>query len=70
MGFASKIAASQSGGGVYSGAPPAGYTGGPPPAQGGAPQYQPGQQQYQAYQPSQPQGGQQTPVGPYLFSSY
>jgi hypothetical protein len=34
--FASKIAASQSGGGVYSGAPPAGYTGGPPPAQGGS----------------------------------
>lgn len=37
---------------------------------------QPGQQQYQAYQPPQPQGGgqqQQTPggtVGPYLFPSY
>lgn len=39
-------------------------------------QIQPGQQQYQAYQPPQPQGGQQqqqTPggaVGPYLFPSY
>ncbi|KAH8704135.1 hypothetical protein BGW36DRAFT_97212 [Talaromyces proteolyticus] len=55
MGFASKIAGSQPAGGgqgVYSGAPPSGYTGGPPPAQP--------QQQYQAYRPSPPQApGQQ-----------
>ncbi|KAL4803693.1 hypothetical protein BDV18DRAFT_144217 [Aspergillus unguis] len=58
MGFASKIANSQmsSNSGVYGGAPPTGYTGGPPaaspsrykPQQSPAPQQQQ-QQQYQAY---------------------
>ncbi|KAL4947560.1 hypothetical protein BDW69DRAFT_178176 [Aspergillus filifer] len=62
MGFASKIANAQmsasNSGGVYGGAPPTGYTGGPPPNAGGAPapggykppqSTQPPPQQYQAY---------------------
>ncbi|KAL4909103.1 hypothetical protein BDW74DRAFT_145999 [Aspergillus multicolor] len=84
MGFASKIANAQmsapsNSGGVYGGAPPSGYTGGPPPTsgpgpQGGYPQH--GQQsqqpqQYQAYPggsasgyPSQPPQNAPYPPGP------
>ncbi|KAF7161782.1 hypothetical protein CNMCM5623_007247 [Aspergillus felis] len=70
MGFASKIANAQNNaqkmGGSYSGAPPAGYTGGPPASlQPGAGGYQQQQQQYQAYSgapsPSTPSNSPQSP---------
>ncbi|KAF7133710.1 hypothetical protein CNMCM5793_005064 [Aspergillus hiratsukae] len=60
MGFASKIANAQKMSGAYSGAPPAGYTGGPPSSlQPGAGGYQ--QQQYQAY-PGAPTPSNPTPL--------
>ncbi|KAJ9211484.1 hypothetical protein DTO166G4_6905 [Paecilomyces variotii] len=73
MGFASKIAASQAAGastGVYGGAPPSGYTGGPPPASlqpgnpGGYPGQQQQQSQYQAYPGSSQSPAQQYSQGP------
>ncbi|KAL2001665.1 hypothetical protein VTN02DRAFT_1418 [Thermoascus thermophilus] len=63
MGFAAKVAGSQAA--IYGGAPPAGYTGGPPaPPPSLQPGQQAGQQQYQAPSGSTQPPGQQYAQGP------